>query len=538
VHRLFSAVIGPVLDAVQPQTIVEVGSGQGLLTVRLLDAQRDALVHAIDPLPMFDATDLGRQHPGRLHLHRSSSHAALDALVPADVAILDGDPNFHTVSGELERLAAAASVAGRPGPVVIVHHVDWPFGQRDGYHDPERLPASAIHDPRASGLRLGHRDPKSDGLRLTGYCAASDQGDTNGVSRAVDAFVAERAHWRRVDVPGLHGVAVIASLDRLRTTPALVGVLDALEQAPFLTGQLRRLERERIAAVLGGAPEVSAVTTYEQDALRAERDQARREADVLQQQLEEAEAQLGAASAALAEVTTAAFQPATDLASLVTPAVPMTADVLGAEELTMSSQDVLVRRLRTAERVVSEYRSALLEVGRRRETLMQESARLRGELDATLRQLDDAIALAAGADARSRSAESQRDTHAAAAARDREALEEARAQILTAETRLSDLSGVRDDARRSREESARLASEIEHVRAQLETARSLLDDAAAARLTPRRARLRAAWTILRSRRTREAEAVADARAALESQVPTLKQFSARSDAGVTDASAD
>ena len=57
-----------------------------------------------------------------------------------DAALVDGDHNWYTVYNELKMLAATARDAGAPLPLLIMHDVCWPYGRRDLYYAPERIP--------------------------------------------------------------------------------------------------------------------------------------------------------------------------------------------------------------------------------------------------------------------------------------------------------------------------------------------------------------------------------------------------------------
>ena len=251
-HRSFATVVAPVIEALAPAEIVEVGAGSGKLTRRVLDAAgaAEATVHAIDPVPAFDPEDLA---PGdeRLVLHAEPSHTALPRLGAADVALLDGDPNWHTVHGELELLAAAAREADRPPPVVVVHNVHWPFGRRDGYHDPDAVPEEARRPHAAAGLRPDGAHPVPNGLRLVPFVATDEHGERNGVMTAVEDFVAaDPGEWRVIDVPGYHGVAVLIAMAAAEADMSVRGLLGALEAGATLRRAARRVEAGRIEALL------------------------------------------------------------------------------------------------------------------------------------------------------------------------------------------------------------------------------------------------------------------------------------------------
>ena len=54
--------------------------------------------------------------------------------------LVDGDHNWFTVYHELKMLADGARQARAPLPIIIMHDVFWPYGRRDLYYEPERVP--------------------------------------------------------------------------------------------------------------------------------------------------------------------------------------------------------------------------------------------------------------------------------------------------------------------------------------------------------------------------------------------------------------
>lgn len=251
-HRSFATVVAPIVESVQPRTIAEVGAGAGRLTNRLLafPGAAGATVHAIDPRPAFDPDDIA---PGdaRLRMHPERSLEALSRIEALDLALLDGDPNWFTVHAELELLAAMARGTGCPMPIVVVHNVHWPFGRRDGYHDPDGIPGHVRRPYAAGGLRPTSAEPEPGGLRLVPFAAVHEHGERNGVLTAVEDFVAaDSERWQVLDVPGFHGTAVLVAASTAAALPALRGVLGALETPATLRRVARRAEAGRVEALL------------------------------------------------------------------------------------------------------------------------------------------------------------------------------------------------------------------------------------------------------------------------------------------------
>jgi hypothetical protein len=252
VHRLFASVVAPLIEASRPCVIAETGAGAGRLTRRLLEAPgaAEATVHAIDPAPTLDP-DLCRTEAGRLVVHEGRGSAVLGSIGPVDLALLDGDPNWHSVHTELRLLARTAREAGREAPLILVHNVHWPFGRRDGYYDPEAIPLPQRRDHTDLGLVPGRREPAEEGLRLAPWSAVREFEPRSGVLTAVEDFLAgSDLDWTLVEVPGFHGVAVLAEAERLKRQPPLAAALGELRSPRFLGRQARRAESARLEAEL------------------------------------------------------------------------------------------------------------------------------------------------------------------------------------------------------------------------------------------------------------------------------------------------
>ena len=151
---LWDVAIAPVLHAAGPG-VVEIGALRGETTVRMLDdLGADAELHVIDPEPQFDPAEHERAFAGRYHFHQGVSLDVLPTLGPVDAALIDGDHNWYTVSNELRLLAEGARRHGTGLPVLVLHDVLWPYGRRDLYYAPERIPAE-FRQP----LRPGRHQP-------------------------------------------------------------------------------------------------------------------------------------------------------------------------------------------------------------------------------------------------------------------------------------------------------------------------------------------------------------------------------------------
>jgi GT2 family glycosyltransferase len=247
VHRLWPQLIRPLLERLEPRTVVEVGVAAGENTRNLLAFchARGAVLHAVDPEPQFDVDAVAAAFPDAFVFHRARSLDALPGLTQIDAVLIDGDHNWYTVFHEL---LALEETAGDAYPLVLLHDVGWPYGRRDLYYRPDDIPA-LYRQPHA---KTGLRPPGTDlppVLNADLDNALEEGRPLSGVLTAVEDFLA-RSHvaLELTIVPGLHGLGILAPASRLDGRPALREFVDGLCSVPGLLDQLEEVERHRIVA--------------------------------------------------------------------------------------------------------------------------------------------------------------------------------------------------------------------------------------------------------------------------------------------------
>jgi GT2 family glycosyltransferase/glycosyltransferase involved in cell wall biosynthesis len=247
-HWFLKLLIYPLLDALGPRVIVEVGVEVGTVTGPLLGwaQEHDAVVHAIDPDPTLNVDRLVTEHGQRLRFHRVKSLQVLGEIADVDLALVDGDHNWYTVINELRALEGRAREDSREPPVILLHDVGWPYGRRDLYYDPDAIPA-AHRQPHARMGILPGRVELGPGLNDHLENALLEGTSANGVLSAVEDFVAEsRTEWRMWSIPGLSGMAILASAAVLERSAPLSALLDSIDTPAFLRAHCEAIEQARI----------------------------------------------------------------------------------------------------------------------------------------------------------------------------------------------------------------------------------------------------------------------------------------------------
>jgi hypothetical protein len=206
----FRELIVSCLDLVEAKTVVEIGGEDGTFTRELATwaQSHGAKVWCVDPAPSAGLVALGDAEPA-LTLVGERSLDALPHLEPADAYLIDGDHNHYTVLRELRAITAAAL---GDGPLVILHDVGWPWGERDLYYAPGDLPPEAVHPHTYDGgVTLGSTTVVAGGFRSEGRFAAAVEagGPANGVRTAVDDFLRDHEELRLAVVPCIFGLGVL-----------------------------------------------------------------------------------------------------------------------------------------------------------------------------------------------------------------------------------------------------------------------------------------------------------------------------------------
>lgn len=213
--RFWEHFIHPLLRALHPQHIVEIGSQAGGNTRNILLFCKDhgARATIIDPLPIGnheeirDLLKMHGQHKMALSLN------ALPGIADGDVYLIDGDHNWYTVFHEIDCIIQnALKHRADHLPVLLFHDIGWPYGKRDLYYDPSTLPPEGLLPYVKGGLHPGVNTPtEGQGFNAHLCNAIEENTQKNGVLTAIeDAAQKYAEHYDLYRIPGWHGLGLMA----------------------------------------------------------------------------------------------------------------------------------------------------------------------------------------------------------------------------------------------------------------------------------------------------------------------------------------
>ncbi len=249
-YHFWNHILQPILTALKPSHIIEVGIDEAKTTRLIAEFAKNtsADVDAIDPLLPNDSKDLLRTFEGTLRIHEGTSFAILPKLSGYDVVFLDGDHNWHTVSGELHIIQKEAKRSG-VFPTIFFHDVDWPYGRRDCFYNPARIPTEGLNHHAIGGLIPGQSALCLDGgLNQYMHHASHEGGPRNGVLTAIEDFLAQDGRGLRFHkIPGFFGLGILYDP---KNAASITSVLHAFLNNPLTILHAEALEKERIQLLL------------------------------------------------------------------------------------------------------------------------------------------------------------------------------------------------------------------------------------------------------------------------------------------------
>jgi hypothetical protein len=213
----FREFILPALELAGARRIVEIGSEYGTFTRELCNyaVRVDGRFASIDPKPQPAALEFVAANRVNPHFQfiQATSIEALSKLEAADAWIVDGDHNYHTVFSELQLIDRACG--GKP-VLIFEHDVCWPCGRRDMYYNPGTIPPASCHPyTHKEGVMPDNPGIVPGGFRGEGALAFAthEGGKANGVSTAIEDFVAKHPCYRYEIIPAIFGLGIVYNAD-------------------------------------------------------------------------------------------------------------------------------------------------------------------------------------------------------------------------------------------------------------------------------------------------------------------------------------
>ncbi len=240
---LWPLYIEPFIRRVAPSRVMQVGAGDGDGSLRLLAYCREGGCVA-DLIDVRADPSLGDKLAPFADLHVFTRLLPLKAIQMAehpDLVVIEGEPNWSTISRALDLFRRLGAERGRPYPFALIRNTGWPYGRRDMYPKPDAVEekhpfAYQGVDPDQQGLVEG-------GINAGFAHALHEGGPQNGVLTAIEDFIAnapfEVDFW---SLPYFGGLGILAP--RSRTAPELKALVDSFFTAEALTLAGHALEAE------------------------------------------------------------------------------------------------------------------------------------------------------------------------------------------------------------------------------------------------------------------------------------------------------
>jgi hypothetical protein len=256
----FWPVIAELLKAVDARRICEIGADNGLNTAKLLEhcAAQAAFLEVIDPLPKFDVDAWRARYPNVWTMHRTSSIEALAQIAACQVYLIDGDHNWYTVIHELRMIRARTRARG--GAVVLLHDTAWPYGRRDLYYAPERIPDAYRHPYAPRPMLPGVRELADHGLNAHLHNAVHEGAPRSGVMAAVEDYLAESgSEFRAVHLRSWFGLTLLVPSTLLTERETLSRLVERLAGLSEF-GVMESLEENRVALLVSQERQATELT--------------------------------------------------------------------------------------------------------------------------------------------------------------------------------------------------------------------------------------------------------------------------------------
>lgn len=223
------------------RSLCEIGASKGESTDQLLSLFHLSSLSVIDPC--FDA-DLSEKyaHDARVKVYKGNSLDVLPILNDSfDGILIDGDHNWYTVFNEL-RLIRDRKLLKRGG-MIFFHDVDWPYGRRDMYYQPDTIPCAFRHPYEQQGIQKDVRELQEASSYNSRYFNAEfEGGEKNGVLTAIEDFHHEHPlEYRFCRVRLGNGLGIMLYRQKLSSEEMRFAAIRAKAAAYSLYGLMKKI---------------------------------------------------------------------------------------------------------------------------------------------------------------------------------------------------------------------------------------------------------------------------------------------------------
>jgi Methyltransferase domain len=186
-QRFVKIFVVPFMRSRKWNRICEIGSCRGEGT-DLLRKIPDSKTTVIDPCLDCDLENKFSEN-SQVIMKKGLSLEVLPQLRESfDCILIDGDHNWYTVYNELRVISERNLL--RRGGVIFFHDVEWPWGRRDLYYQPETIPDEFRHRWEQLGIVRGKSElSDSNGPFASFKKAFFEGGERNGVLTAIEDFL-------------------------------------------------------------------------------------------------------------------------------------------------------------------------------------------------------------------------------------------------------------------------------------------------------------------------------------------------------------
>ncbi len=191
-NRLWDIIVSPLIHALKPKHIIEIGSENGFNTKHLLDycVENNAKLSSIDPFPLFDVKEFKEKYGSRFEMFEGLSLDVLPLIKDYDLVLLDGDHNWYTIYNELKLIEKDSTQD--TFPFCIFHDVSWPYARRDLYYNPDNIPEEFTNPYAKKGMFPGKNDLlEKGGMNNDLNNAINENTPKNGVLTGIEDFLNE-----------------------------------------------------------------------------------------------------------------------------------------------------------------------------------------------------------------------------------------------------------------------------------------------------------------------------------------------------------